>query len=75
MDTIKSSKLTTRKFNTCCDIVLPAVESLGPICKAKYYANILLYKGVGGGDEKDIAKYESNIKRIGNIISNYYIKH
>ena len=73
MDTIKSSKLTTKKFNVCCDIVLPAIENLGPICKAKYYAKILLYKGVSGGDEKELAKYESNMKRIGNIIANYYI--
>ena len=73
METIKSSKLTTKNFNICCDTVLPAIESLGPICKAKYYANILLYKGVTGGNNEDIAKYKNNIERIGNIITNYYI--
>ena len=73
METIKSAKLTTKKFNTCCDIVLPAIENLGPICKAKYYATILLYKGVGGGNEKDIAKYKENIDRVTKIITDYYI--
>ncbi len=73
METIKSAKLTTKNFNTCCDIVLPAIENLGPICKAKYYATILLYKGVGGGNEKDIAKYKENIDRVTKIITDYYI--
>lgn len=73
METIKSTKLTVRKFNICCEFVLPAIENLGPICKAKYYATILLHKGVSGGNEKDIAKYKDNIDRIAKIITDYYI--
>ena len=73
METIKSTKLTVRKFNICCEFVLPAIENLGPICKAKYYANILIHKSVAGGNDKDIDKYKNNMDRIANIISNYYI--
>nr|MBP3259131.1 hypothetical protein [Bacilli bacterium] len=73
METIKSTKLTVRKFNICCGFVLPAIENLGPICKAKYYANILIHKGVIGGTDKDIDEYKNNMDRIANIISNYYI--